>query len=80
MEYRKAIKADSKFTPAYNNLARTLAQEGKLEEAEQYYKRSLAAKPSAAAYNALSNVLQQLGKTDEAAEASAKARALGSAR
>jgi tetratricopeptide (TPR) repeat protein len=79
-EFRKAIDVDPKFTPACNNLAEALVQQGKLEEAEQYYKRSLAEKPSAAVHNALGVVLRQLGKTDEAAAQFAKAKALESAR
>ncbi len=39
-EFHKAIDADPKFTPAYKNLAEALMKQGKLEEAEQYYKRS----------------------------------------
>jgi Flp pilus assembly protein TadD len=38
-EFRKAIDIDPKFTPAYNNLAEALVKQGKLEEAEHYYKR-----------------------------------------
>jgi Flp pilus assembly protein TadD len=76
-EFRKAIETDAKFTPAYNNLADTLAKQGKLDEAEQYYRQSLAQRPSAAVYNALGAVLRRLGKTDEAAEQFAKAKALG---
>jgi Flp pilus assembly protein TadD len=38
-EFRKAIDVDPKFTPAYNNLAEALVKQGKLEEAEHYYKR-----------------------------------------
>ncbi|MFN8542787.1 MAG: tetratricopeptide repeat protein [Candidatus Binatia bacterium] len=79
-EFRKAIDANSKFTPAYNNLAEALVQQGKLDEAGEYYRRSLAEKPSAAVYNALGAVLRRLGKSDEAAEQFAKAKALESAR
>ena len=79
-EFRKAIDADPKFTPACNNLAETLAEQGKLEEAEHYYELSLAQKPSAAVYNALGVVMRRLGKTDEAAEQFSKAKALGSVR
>ncbi|HVM97132.1 MAG TPA: tetratricopeptide repeat protein, partial [Candidatus Acidoferrales bacterium] len=75
-EFRRAIDVDAKFTPAYNNLADALAQQGKLDEAAQLYERSLAAKPSAAVYNALGAVLGRLGKTDEAAAQFAKAKAL----
>ncbi len=79
-EFRKAIAADAKFTPAYNNLAEALAKQGKLEEAAQYYRRSLEQKPSAGVYNALGAVLRSLGKTDEAAEQFGKAKALNSIR
>ena len=79
-EFRKAIDADAKFTPAYNNLAEALAKQGKLEDAERYYKRSLAEKPSAAVYNALGVVLRRLGKTDEATDQFAKAKGLESVR
>jgi Flp pilus assembly protein TadD len=78
-EYRKAIEVDPQYTPAYNNLAQALAGQGKLEEAAQYYRLSLAEKPSAGVYNALGNVLRSLGKEAEAEEQFAKARALGSA-
>jgi Flp pilus assembly protein TadD len=79
-EFRKAIDANPKFTPACNNLAEALVKQGKLEEAAQYYRRSLAEKPTAAAHNALGAVLRQLGRTNEAAEQFARAKALGSAR
>jgi len=79
-EFRKAVEIDPKYTPAYNNLAQALAGQGKLEEAERYYRLSLAEKPSAAVYNALGNVLRQLGRTGEADEQFAKAKALGSVR
>jgi Flp pilus assembly protein TadD len=69
-EFRKAIDVDAKFTPAYNNLAEALVKQGKLEEAEQYHKRSLAEKPSAAVGNALGVVVRRPGKVDEAAEQS----------
>jgi Tfp pilus assembly protein PilF len=66
-EFRKAIEIDPHFTPAYNNLAGTLEQQGKLDEAAEYYRRSLAEKPTAAGYKALGAVLRKLGKADEAA-------------
>jgi Flp pilus assembly protein TadD len=63
-EFRTAIDLDPKFVPAYNNLAEALVQQGKLVEAEQYYRRSLAVKPSAAVQDALDRVLRRLGKAD----------------
>ena len=65
-EFQKAIDVDPNFTPAYNNLAEALAQQGKLEEAAEYYRRSLAEKPSPAVHNALAAVLARLGGTGEA--------------
>ena len=78
-EFRKAIAANPKFTPAYNNLAEALATQGKLEEAESFYRRSLAEKPSPAVYTALGNLLRKQGKTAEAADQFSKASALNSA-
>jgi tetratricopeptide (TPR) repeat protein len=79
-EFRAAIDADPKFTPAYNNLADALVRQGNLEEAARYYERSLAEKPSAAGYNRLSAILRRLGKTEEAEAQLAKAKALDSVR
>jgi pentatricopeptide repeat protein len=79
-EFRKAIDADASYTPAYNNLADALARQGKLEDAEQYYKRSLAVKQTPAVYNALATVQRRLGKKDEAEEQFAKAKALDTVR
>ena len=79
-EFRKAIEANPKFTPAYNNLAEALTAQGKLEEAESFYRQSLAEKPSPAVYNALGHLLRQQGKTAEAADQFSKASALNSAR
>jgi superkiller protein 3 len=74
-EFQKAIDINPKFTPAYNNLAEALVQQGKLEQAKHYYRLSLAEKPSVAVSNALGNLLQKLGRTDEAAEQLGKASA-----
>ncbi|HVP68416.1 MAG TPA: tetratricopeptide repeat protein [Anaeromyxobacteraceae bacterium] len=75
-EFRKAIERDPKFTPAYNNLAKALEEQGKLEEAVRYYRLSLAERPSPAVHSALGALLRRLGKTDEAAEQFSKANAL----
>jgi len=45
--------------------------QGKLEEAAESYRRSLAEKPSPAVQNALAGVLRKLGKVDEAERLSA---------
>ena len=79
-EFRTAIDVNPRFTPAYNNLAEALVTQGKLDEAETYYRRSLAEKPSAAVHNALGAVLGKLGRTEEAAEQFARANAMDSAR
>jgi tetratricopeptide (TPR) repeat protein len=64
-EFRKAIDANPKFVPAYNNLAELLVQQGRLEEAETFYRRSLAEKPSASVTAALNAVLRKLGRPAE---------------
>jgi tetratricopeptide (TPR) repeat protein len=79
-EFRSAIDANPKFTPAYNNLAEALVQQGKLEEAVQYYRRSLAEKPNPAVENALGAVLRKLGRTDAATTRFGKANALDAVR
>jgi tetratricopeptide (TPR) repeat protein len=78
-EFRAAIAADPHFAPAYNNLADALEQEGKLDDAADYYRRSIAERPSAPAYNALGRVLRELGHADEAAAQFSKAQALQAA-
>jgi len=65
-EFRKAIEANPRFTPAYNNLAEALASQGKFEEAASYYRRSLEQVPDPAVQNALDAVLRQLGQRREA--------------
>jgi superkiller protein 3 len=75
-EFRKAVEANPRYTPAYNNLADTLVKQGKLEEAEGYYRGSLREKPSASVHTDLGVVLRKLGKTDEAAAEFRKALAL----
>jgi tetratricopeptide (TPR) repeat protein len=75
-EYRTAIEIDPNYTPAYNNLADALVRIGRLAEAEDAYKRSLAVKPSPAVYNALGNLQRRLGKTDEAEAQFARAKGL----
>lgn len=78
-EFRTAIELDPHFWPAFNNMAEALEQQSKLDEAAEYYRRSLAERPSAGAYNALGRVLRELGRADEAADQFSKARALQSA-
>jgi superkiller protein 3 len=79
-EFRKAIESDPKFTPAYNNLAETLEAQGKLDEAERYYRQSLAQRPSAAVHNALGALLRRAGKPVEAEEQLGRAKALAPSR
>jgi Flp pilus assembly protein TadD len=64
-QFRKAIDANPKFTPAYNNLAEALAKQGKLEEADEYYRRSLAEKPNAAVQSALDGIERRLGRVGD---------------
>jgi Flp pilus assembly protein TadD len=80
VELRKAIDVDPKFIPAYNNLADALETQGKLEEAAQVYRQSLAEKPSAGTHNALGMLLRRMGQADAAAEQFAKAKALSPGR
>jgi len=75
-EFRKAIEANPKYTPAYNNLAANSAKQGNLEEAAEYYRRSLEERPSASVHTDLGVVLRKLGRTDEAADEFREALAL----
>ena len=72
-------RAQSEVHARLQQPRRSAGEQGKLEEAATYYRRSLAQKPSPAVYNALGTVLRALGKSDEAAEQFAKAKALASA-
>jgi tetratricopeptide (TPR) repeat protein len=65
-QFQKAIEINPQYTPAYNNLAETLAKQGKLEDAAIYYRASLKERPSAAVHTDLGVVLRKLGKTEEA--------------
>jgi len=65
-QFQKAIDINPHYTPAYNNLADTLAKQGKLEDAAFYYQASLKERPSAAVHTDLGVVLRKLGKTSEA--------------
>jgi Flp pilus assembly protein TadD len=78
-EFHKAIDANPKFVPAYNNLAEALVKQGKLAEAEQYYRRSLAEKPNPAVQQALDAVLRKLGKSGAAGDQVGKVDAAGRA-
>jgi len=75
-QFREAIRANPKYTAAYNNLAENLVKLGKLEEALSYYGTSLTQEPSAVVHNTLGVVLMRLGRTDEAAEHFRKAIAM----
>jgi tetratricopeptide (TPR) repeat protein len=76
VQFREAISTNPKYTPAYNNLAGNLIQQGKLDEAASYYEASLSEKPSATLHNQLGVVLIQLGRTDKAAQQFRKAIAM----
>jgi tetratricopeptide (TPR) repeat protein len=73
--YRAAVKLNpTQFPDAYYNYGVLLIMEGKLEEAEQAFRKALAISPSyAAAHNDLGNVLERQGKLAEAAAEYAKA-------
>lgn len=77
-EFRRAIEKDATFLPAYTNLADALVAAGQLAEAEQWYRRSLAARPSAAAHAGLGALLRRLGRDAEATQHLRQADALAS--
>lgn len=79
-EFHRALELDPDYVPALNNLASTLARQGKLDEAASYYQRSLAAKPNTAAYYALGGLYRTMGRNDDADAQYEKARALAAAR
>ena len=67
--YQAAVKLNpTQFPDAYYNYGELLSMEGKLDEAEQAFRKALAISPSyAAAHNDLGNVLERQGKLSEAA-------------
>jgi len=73
--FQAAIKLNpTQFPDAYYNYGVLLIMEGKLDEAEQAFRKALAISPSyAAAHNDLGNVLERQGKLAEAAAEYGKA-------
>ena len=67
--YQAAVKLNpTQFPDAYYNYGVLLTMEGKLDEAEQAFRKALAIAPSYyAAYNNLGNLLERQGKLPEAA-------------
>jgi tetratricopeptide (TPR) repeat protein len=67
--YQAAVKLNpTQFPDAYYNYGVLLIMEGKLDEAEQAFRKALAISPSyAAAHNDLGNLLERQGKLPEAA-------------
>ena len=61
------MRLDPRLAIAQVNLARALKQQGKLDEAEQHYRRALAINPGlAAAHNGLGSLLGARGRPAEA--------------
>ncbi|WKD49255.1 tetratricopeptide repeat protein [Microbulbifer spongiae] len=73
---QSAIEADPKNTAAYDHLASTQVQQGKLEAAASTYRRRIRNQPSVAAYTELARVLARLGHHDAARRARANAKAM----
>jgi tetratricopeptide (TPR) repeat protein len=67
--YQAVVKLNpTQFPDAYYNYGELLTMEGKLDEAEQAFRKALTISPSyAAAHNNLGNVLERQGKLSEAA-------------
>lgn len=67
--FRAAVKLNpTQFPDAYYNYGVLLIMQGKLDEAEQAFRKALAISPSyAAAHNDLGNLLERQGKLPEAA-------------
>ena len=71
-----AIEADPTNAAPYDHLGSILVRQGKLEGAEQVYRRLLQHRPSVAAHQELAQVLTRLGRTREASEQMALAQRL----
>ncbi|XP_067014529.2 protein O-mannosyl-transferase TMTC4 isoform X2 [Anabrus simplex] len=66
-EYREALRLNSEYDQAMNNLANILKDEGKLEEAERYLRKAVQLRPDfAAAWMNLGIVLAGLKRHQEA--------------
>jgi tetratricopeptide (TPR) repeat protein len=64
--FAEAVRLKAKYPDALTNLGACRVKEGRLEEASDLFRRSLAARPTASAHYNLANLLSQQGKLDEA--------------
>ena len=79
-DYGRAITANSRYEPAFVNLANLLRQQGDLQEAVGVLRRAIALNANDGdAWTAIGNVYQQMRSFDEARDAYAKAVALNPA-
>jgi superkiller protein 3 len=76
--WNRALELDPNNPEANYNLANTLAQQGRFDEAVNYYNQALQLNPNnAAAHDRLSQALRQLGRLEEADFHAQRARELG---
>ncbi len=71
-----AIEAAPEQPAGYDELAKLLLEQGKLEESASNYRQVVRLRPDAAAHRKLAEVLTRLGRTDEARRAAEAAKAL----
>lgn len=75
-EYKRALATKADQPKAHNNLALVLVELGKLDEAADHFRQSLAIEPKAEIYSDLGFVLARLGQSDDAFANYQKALAL----
>jgi tetratricopeptide (TPR) repeat protein len=61
-----AVQKSPDAAVAHYNLAVALQSEGRLQEAEQFYRSALRIQPSPVAWTSLGALYRQLGRTDDA--------------